>query len=446
MEAGFQIPGPIWLSAVVIALMLGVSAFFSISETALTAASRPRLHALARKGNRRAQLTLKLRERQDVVLAAILLGNNFINIVASALATAVLIELFGEAGVAYAALAMTALVVIFGEVMPKTFAINRPVRVILALAPFIDVAVRILAPVSMATQAIAKALFRVIGVHRIERNPEAAVEELRGAIELHASPHRAASPRERAMLRSILDLADVEVAQIMVHRQNVFSIDAEQKSAAILEQALASPHTRIPLWRGQPENVVGVLHAKALLQALRGNNGNPDAINIVEIAARPWFIPESTTLFDQLEAFRRRREHFALVVDEYGALLGVVTLEDILEEIVGEIAERHEFQAPGVRPQADGSYIIDGHVAIRDLNRDLDWRLPDRHATTIAGLVLHEARRIPEVGQIFTFHGYRFEVLRRKRNQIVALRAMPPRADAGAVSETAAPPPLDAAS
>ncbi len=445
MEAGFQIPGPIWMSAVVIALLLGVSALFSISETALTAASRPRLHALARKGNRRAQLTLKLRERQDIVLAAILLGNNFVNIVASALATAVLIELFGEAGVAYAALVMTALVVLFGEVMPKTYAINRPVRVILALAPVIDVAVRVLGPVSMATQAIARSLFRLIGAHRMERNPEAAVEELRGAIELHAAPDRAA-PRERAMLRSILDLADVQVAQIMVHRQNVFSINADQKAAAILEQALASPHTRIPLWRGQPENVVGVLHAKALLQALRDRNGNPDAINIVEIAARPWFIPESTTLFDQLEAFRRRREHFALVVDEYGALLGVVTLEDILEEIVGEIAERHEFQAPGVRPQADGSYIIDGHVAIRDLNRDLDWRLPDRHATTIAGLVLHEARRIPEVGQIFTFHGYRFEVLRRKRNQIVALRAMSPRADSGAVSETAAPRPLDAAS
>jgi Mg2+/Co2+ transporter CorB len=445
VEAGFQIPGPVWLSATVIALLLAVSALFSISETALTAASRPRLHALARKGNRRAQLTLKLRDRLDVVLAAILLGNNFVNIVASAFATAALIELFGEAGIAYSAIAMTALVVLFGEVMPKTFAINRPVRVVLALAPAIDVAVRMLAPVSMATQAIARSLFRLIGVHRLERNPEAAVEELRGAIELHVAPDRAA-PRERAMLRSILDLAEVEVAQIMVHRQNVLSINADQKPTAILEQALASPHTRIPLWRGQPENIVGVLHAKALLQALRIREGNPDAINIVEIAARPWFIPESTTLFDQLEAFRRRREHFALVVDEYGALLGVVTLEDILEEIVGEIAERHEFQAPGVRPQPDGSYIVDGHVAIRDLNRDLDWRLPDQHATTIAGLVLHEARRIPEVGQVFTFYGYRFEILRRKRNQIVALRVMPPPTGVAAQGDAGTPLPLNAAS
>jgi Mg2+/Co2+ transporter CorB len=224
------------------------------------------------------------------------------------------------------------------------------------------------------------------------------------------------------MLRSILDLADVTVADILVHRRQVVAIDSSQPVEAVIEQALSSPHTRIPLWRGQPDNVIGVLHAKALLQAVRANPGDPAAIDIAAIATRPWFIPDTTSLLDQLEAFRRRREHFALVVDEYGGLLGVVTLEDILEEIVGDIAERHEFNVPGVRAQTDGSWVVDGHVTIRDLNRQFDWRLPDESAATIAGLVLYEARRIPEIGQVFVFHGLRFEILRRKRNQIATLR------------------------
>ena len=425
MEASLDLELPLSAAAAIIVLLLLVSAFFSVAETALTSASRARLHALARKGNRRAHLTLALRDRQDAVLAAILLGNNLVNVCASALATGVLVGMFGEAGVVYAAIVMTALVVIFGEVMPKTFAVNRPVRVILAIAPALNVSVKLLAPLSRAVQFIVVLVFRQFGAHRVERSPEAAVEELRGAIELHAGPNRVIG-RERAMLGSILDLAEIDVGQIMVHRRNMFAIDADQKPSVILEQILASPHTRVPLWRGQPENIVGILHAKPLLQAIRAHQDNVDAINIIEVAVRPWFIPESTTLFDQLEAFRRRREHFALVVDEYGALLGMVTLEDILEEIVGEIAERHEFQAPGVRAQPDGSYVIDGHVAIRDLNRDFDWRLPDAHAATIAGLVLHEARRIPEVGQVFNFYGFRFEILRRKRNQIAALKVVPP--------------------
>jgi Mg2+/Co2+ transporter CorB len=226
------------------------------------------------------------------------------------------------------------------------------------------------------------------------------------------------------MLRSILDLADVAVSDIMIHRRQVVAIDADQPPGAILEQALSSPHTRIPLWRGTQDNVIGVLHAKALLAALRANGGDPTTIDIAQIAGRAWFIPDSTSLLDQLEAFRRRREHFALVVDEYGGLMGVVTLEDILEEIVGDIAEKHEFKVPGVRPQADGSFIVDGSVTIRDLNRQFDWRLPDEDAATIAGLVLYEARRIPDVGQILTFHGLRFEILRRKRNQIATLRIL----------------------
>ncbi|HEX2113121.1 MAG TPA: HlyC/CorC family transporter [Alphaproteobacteria bacterium] len=412
------------VNIVVIVLLLAISAFFSGAETGLTAASRPRMHALARKGVRRARLVNELRERKEHLITAILIGNNLVNILASALATGALIALFGEAGIAYATIAMTVLVVVFGEVLPKTFAINHADRVALAVAPLARAVAKGLMPVVRVTQAVVRGLLRVFGVGSLQPGGKVSEEELRGAIELHGG---ADVRDERNMLRSILDLADVEVGTIMVHRRQVLAIDIDQKPAAVVEQALSSKYTRMPLWRGQPDNIVGVLHAKAILQALRTNSGNFDAIRVSEIATPPWFIPESTTLLDQLEAFRRRREHFAIVVDEYGAFLGIVTLEDILEEIVGDIAERHEFQVPGVRPMPDGSYVIDGHVTIRDLNRDLDWQLPVDEAATIAGLVLHEARRIPEVGQVFIFHGFRFEILRRKRNQITSLRVTPPR-------------------
>ncbi|MBI1245539.1 MAG: DUF21 domain-containing protein [Alphaproteobacteria bacterium] len=415
----------IWILGIVVALLVA-SAFFASSESAITGASRPRMHALERNGNRRAGLVNRIKDAKDQFIAAIMIGNNIVNILGSALATSLFITWFGsEAGVAYATAVMTVLVVLFGEVLPKTLALNNADRAALALAPFVRAVMVALHPVATALRLVTAACVRALGL-RVppsgEAN-EAAAEELRGAIELHGATHRDATVRkERQMLRSVLDLADVAVSDIMVHRRQVVAIDADQKPEAILEQALSSPHTRVPLWRGTQDNIVGVLHAKALLAALRANGGDPSAIDIAQVAARPWFIPDSTTLLDQLEAFRRRREHFAVVIDEYGALMGVVTLEDIIEEIVGEIDEKHEFRMPGVRPQSDGSFVVDGSVTIRDLNRQFDWRLPDENAATIAGLVLHESRRIPEVGQVYTFHGLRFEILRRKRNQVATLR------------------------
>ncbi len=431
----FELHLPSWAAAILILALLFVSAFFAVAETALVSSSRPRLHALARKGNPRAVRVGRLRERQDNVLSAILLGNNLVNVFASAIATGLFIDLFGAAGVAYAAFAMTVLVVVFAEVLPKTYALNRADRVVLSIVPALEVSVRILGPINTANRVLVRGILRLVGAQRPQRSAEAAVEELRGAIELHSAPDPDVR-RERAMLRSILDLADVAVGEIMIHRRDIFSIDVDRPAAEILEQALLSQHTRVPLWRGQPDNVVGVLHAKEMLRALRAHGGNAETINILEVASRPWFIPESTSLLDQLEAFRRRREHFALVVDEYGALLGIVTLEDILEEIVGDIAERHEFKLPGVRPQPDGTLVVDGHVTIRDLNREFDWRLPDELAATIAGLVLNEARRIPDVGQVFNFYGFRFEVLRRKRNQIAVLRITPPAAQPATLPAT----------
>lgn len=404
-------------------VLLVLSGFFSGSETALTAASQARLSQLARKGNKAAETVITLKERSDRMIGAILIGNNVVNIFASALATSALISLFGERGVAYATIGMTVVVVIFGEVLPKTYAINRPDQSALAVAPIIRALVWVLTPISVTVQMMVTAVLRLGGVSvAAGLGHDEREDELRGLIEMHADGG-AEVEHERAMLRSILDLADVEVSEIMTHRRNVRMLDAGAPLAELLEQVLDSPFTRVPLYQGESDNIVGVLHVKALLRAIRAHGGSaPEDLKIVEIASDPWFIPDATTLLDQLQAFRERREHFALVVDEYGSFMGVVTLEDILEEIVGDILDEHDVAVAGVRVQADGSIVVNGTVTIRDLNREFEWNLPDEEASTIAGLVLHEARRIPEVGQEFMFHGFRFRILRRQRNQITLLR------------------------
>jgi Mg2+/Co2+ transporter CorB len=405
-----------------IAVLLVLSAFFSSSETALTAASRPRMHLLEAKGDKRAKLVNRLRSEQDNMIGTILLGNNLVNILASALATSVLISLFGETGVVYATIAMTLLVLIFGEILPKTYAFRHSDKLALTIAPTFLVLVRLLCPVMSALQYVIRGVQRIFGV-KFDGAQEwsATVEELRGAIELHRG-RGAMAGHERAMLHSILDLADVDVEMVMQHRRDIFMIDSALPSSKIVEEALESPFTRIPLWRDTPDNIVGVMHAKAMLREVHAHTGDLDALDLDNIATPPWFIPESTTLLDQLHAFRRRREHFALVVDEYGALMGVVTLEDILEEIVGDISDEHDVVPIGVRPQRDGSYLIAGGVTVRDLNRRFGWDLPDQEAATIAGLVIHESKVIPQVGQIFHFHGFRFQIARRQRNRITSVR------------------------
>jgi Mg2+/Co2+ transporter CorB len=406
-----------------------LSAFFSGSETAITAASRPRLHHLEREGSRRARLVNRLIARRERLIGAILLGNNAVNIFASALATSILIGQFGESGIAYATLAMTLLILIFAEVMPKTYALHNADRVALAVAPVMRLVVFVLSPITVAIQFIVRLTLRLVGVDVTGSGPIASPqEELRGAIDLQAR-EGAMVKHERDMLGSILDLADVEVREIMVHRKNMILIDADDPPSSIVDQVIASPHTRLPLWRGEPDDILGILHAKDLLHAVRAHKGDLDALDIAAMVAEPWFIPDTTTLRRQLQAFRRRRNHFALVVDEYGALMGMVTLEDILEEIVGDIADEHDVTVVGVKADPGGAYTVNGTVTIRDLNRELEWNLPDEEAATVAGLVIHEAQQIPEIGQTFVFFGFKFEVLGRQRNQLTSLRVTPPRAD-----------------
>jgi Mg2+/Co2+ transporter CorB len=410
-----------------ILILLILSAFFSGSETALTAASKPLMHQLDTQGNRRAALVNRLHERKGPLLGAILIGNNLVNILASALATSVLIGMFGEAGIAYATILMTLLIVMFSEILPKTYAMHNADRLALAVAPIMRPVVRLFSPLTWATQIIVRG---VLGLFGMSLNPDEpfvpASEELRGAIALHDGDGKAIQ-NERAMLRSVLDLAEVEVEEIMVHRKTVVSVNADDPVDVILDQILASPHTRLPLWRGETDNVIGVVHVKEVLRALNNREGVIEALNFEAMATAPWFVPETTRLLDQLDAFRSRREHFALVVDEYGSLMGLVTLEDILEEIVGDISDEHDIAVPGLHPQPDGSLIVDGQFTIRDLNRQMEWSLPDEEAATIAGLVLHESRRIPDVGQVFIFYGFRFEILHRQRHQITSIRLSPPR-------------------
>lgn len=411
----------------VIALLLLCSAFFSGSETALTAASRARMHQLEKDGVASAHIVSWLIERRERLIGSILLGNNIVNILASALATSIFIDIAGENGIAYATLVMTTLVLVFSEVLPKTYAIANTDRLALATAPTLRFVVLALSPIVLAVQWIVRQTLHLFGIDIDASRPVlSAHEELRGTIEVHHL-EGAMVREDRNRFGGLLDLQDLEVSDVMVHRKNMVMVDADLPTSEIIRQVLASVHTRIPLWHEDPENIIGILHAKDLLRALQSAGNDAERIDIVALLSKPWFVPETTTLNDQLNAFLKQRGHLALVVDEYGALMGLVTLEDIFEEIFGEIRDEHDLLVSGVRAQADGSVIVDGWVPIRDLNRAMDWDLDDEEATTIAGLVIHEAQTIPEVGQVFTFYGFKFEIVRRQRNQITTLRITPPR-------------------
>ena len=414
----------IGLISLLIVVLLAISAVFSAAETALTRASRGRMHQLEREGDGGARRVNKLLDDQETMIGAVLIGYNVLNILSSSLATVFITRVVpGAWGVAIATGVMTLLVVVFVEVMPKTLAIVRADDVARSVSGPMLLVVRVLGPVIFAIQWVVRRTLRLFGVDLdMETDVLAAHEEIRGAVNYHHS-EGAVEARDRRMLGGVLDLSDMGVSEIMVHRKSITMVDADLPAREIVAKVLEAEHTRLPLYRGQTENIVGVLHAKDLLKAIALNP--VDAIDIGAIMREAWFIPETTVVKDQLNAFLKRQSHFALVVDEYGALQGLVTLEDILEEIVGEIDDEHDEAIQGVRRQADGSVHVDGDVTVRDLNRFMDWNLPDEHAVTIAGLVIHEARAIPEPGQNFLFHGHRFQILRRQRNQITGLRVSP---------------------
>ena len=412
-----------WLTIAAVVICLLISAFYSASETALTASSRAAMMRLEKQGNRDATIVNRLMATRERLLGAVLLANNVTNIAASTLATGLLLALFGHAGVIYATVVMTALIFVLCEVLPKTAAFNAPDRVSLAVARPIARTVSAFLPILKAVEWVVRLILRAVGVGKLQSilSPR---EELLGAVDLM---HRAGvvEKLDRDMMGGVLDLRELTVSDVMIHRTKMVMLDADEPPQELIDTILAAGVTRLPLWRGSPDNVIGVLHARDVWRALHAAHGDAAKIDLVALAKPAWFVPDTTPLYEQLKAFRHRKAPFALVVDEYGELEGLVTLEDIIEEIVGDISDEHDIAVPGVRMLPDGSVNVDGAVPVRDLNRAMDWNIPDDEATTIAGVVIHEARSIPEPGQSFTFHGFRFQVLRKSRNRITALRVTP---------------------
>jgi Mg2+/Co2+ transporter CorB len=384
------------------------------------------MHQKEKSGEERAKVVNQLLQMRERLIGSLLLGNNLVNILASALATSLFLVLFGEAGVVYATLVMTLVVLVFAEVLPKTWAISNPDSFALRVAPFVRVITLVFGPFVIAVEWVVVRLLRMLGVDTKNTPILSGQDELRGAVDLlHMEGSVVKDDRDR--FDGLLDLEELDVEDIMVHRTNMLSIDIDDGAEAIVEQVLKSPYTRIPLWQDEQDNFVGVLHAKDLLRALARVKGDVSKLDIMGEATEPWFVPDTTNLKAQLNAFLKRKSHFALVVDEYGEVMGLVTLEDIIEEIVGDISDEHDIDMKGVKTEPDGSVIVDGSVPTRDLNRAFDWNLPEEEATTIAGLVIHEARQIPEPGQGFTFYNFRFRVLRKERNRITSLRVTPVR-------------------
>ena len=418
----------LWISAASIMGLLVLSAFFSGSETALTAASRGKLRAQADRGSKGAERALRMTEDSERLIGSVLLGNNVVNILAASLATALFTRLFGESGVALATLVMTLLVLIFAEVLPKTYAITNAEKTAARVSPVIAVVIFLFSPIVGAVRILVRGVLRLFGV---QTDPDSKIlsarEEIAGAITLGHS-EGAVEKEHRDRLLGALDLHERMVEEIMLHRSKIEMINADATPEEILSQALQSPHTRLPVYRGETENIIGVIHAKDLLRAMdeltRGENAKGiENFRITDVAMKPYFVPDTTTLDEQMRQFLRRKTHFALVVDEYGALRGLITLEDILEEIVGEITDEFDLdEAPQLKPGPDGHFLIDGAMTIRDFNRATDWSLPDEEANTVAGLVIHEAQTIPVIGQAFSFHGFRFEVVARENNRLTQIK------------------------
>lgn len=413
-----------WLSLAVVFLCLLLSAFFSGSETGLTTASRAAMRRLQKQGNPRAVVVNGLLSARERMLRVLVFGNSAVNIAAASLMAGLFLSWFGGIGIIYATVLMTFLVVVFSEVLPKVAAFAAPDRTALLVARPVAFLVRVVDPVVVWMDALARRILRAFGVRPARREGEGERDTVRSKSELMPTQGHVERP-DSDMLGGLHDLQELEVSDVMIHRTEMVTVNADDPPRAIVEAVLAAPVTRIPLWREKPENIVGMLRAKDILRALQAAHGDATKVDIPAIMTPPWFVPDTTPLAEQLKAFRRRHTQFALVVDEYGEVKGLVTLGDIIDEVVSDIADEHDVDVPGVRPQIDGSVQCDGSVPVRDLNRAMDWTLPDEVATTIAGLVIHEARSIPEVGQSFTFHGFRFRVLRKSRNRITTLRITP---------------------
>ena len=413
------------LLGIIFGLIL-LSAFSSGAETSLTSASKSRMHTLAKSGKKNAIIFERIFKNKELLICTILLVNNLVNVLASALATSILLELFNTDGIVYVTIIMTFMILLFGELLPKTVALLKADYIALKISPIFDVLVKILYPITISFNSIVNLLMKILNINSLKSNGlESQIEseeELRGAIDLHGDNSK--EKQEKEMLKSILDLDDVSVDSIMIPRKNIFSLPITITYEELIDRIQNSPHSRIPIWEKNAENIIGVFYVRKLIGYIKSKNST---FNIMDYCNKPWFIPESSSLAYQLTEFKKRKEHFAIVVDEYGEFLGIVTLEDILEEIVGDIDDELDDmkiskRIKGVKRSSKNNFLVRGNVTIRDLNRELSWQLPDKDASTIAGLVLYESRTIPNIGQVFLFYGYKFEILDKKNNQITLLK------------------------
>ena len=414
-----------WIFVVLVLFLLALSALFSAAETSLTAVSRARIYRAAKTGKRRPKLVRSLLDSMEQLIGTILLGNNFVSILATSLTTSMLIGIFGESGIGIATLVMTVLLLIFAEVMPKVYAFQNAEKVALALSPFLMMIYRILSPVAHGIKWLVRRVWRIFGV---TIDPSTTIKSVRedilSLIEMYSDPQM---QREKSMLRGILDLSTVPVSDVMVHRKDLSMIDGDLALADVRTLLLESPYTRYPIWEGSYDNIIGILHLRSYVQILLDDKNLGRPVKSL-VTKEPWFVPESTSLLVQLQEFRHRREHMAIVIDEYGTVEGIVTLEDILEEIVGEISDEYDVDREPIHPQKDGSYLIAGTMTIRDLNKHFDWHLPDQVATTLAGFLLHECQGIPPTGQTYRFYNMDIEVAERLQNQLlwIKVRPLPP--------------------
>lgn len=419
-------------------LLLAANGFFVAAEFALVKSRGYRVKAMAERGQFGARLMRDIMGNIEAYLACCQLGITMASLglgwVGEPTVEALLAPLLRPLGMPEPALHLTAFLtgflvfsslhIVLGEQVPKTLAIRQPEPVSQWIAYPLYASYVVFYPLNWLLNSASRAILRALRVKEVSQHDVLTGAEIEGLIG-ESAEHGGIESGEAEYIQNVFRFGDLAVSDVMVHRTAMVTINADLPPEDLVREVLASEYTRIPLWRDKPENIVGVLHAKDLLRAIHASEGDIARVNVNAIALPPWFVPEMRPVSDQLKAFRRRKTHFALVVDEYGEVEGMVTLEDVLEEIVGDISDEHDVVVAGVRQQADGSVVVDGSVPIRDLNRAMDWHLPDEEATTIAGLVIHEARSIPERGQNFTFYGLRFRVLRRERNRITALRIQP---------------------
>ncbi len=396
----------------VIIFLIFLSAFFSSSETAITSISEDVLQKKVEEKDYSSIKTQKLLRKKELVISGILLGNNLVNILSSAVATNLFIKAFGTVGILYSTITMTTIIFIFAEVLPKIYAIRKAEKLLIFYTPYLNLVLMTLYPINNVIHKIIQYLVKSKSQNKHTFN----LDRIRGAI-LLADKEGNMLKDDKLMLESILDLKDREVHEAMIHRKDIFSLNIDLSEKELLEKVKKTNYSRLPIWDKNSENIIGVILVKDLLKIIIESK----KFSIKKILQKPLFIPETTNLFNQLNVFKEKKKHMAFVVDEYGVLQGLITLEDILEEIVGQIEDEYDV-ATASQSDLSGNIYVRGNVSIRDLNRIYNLKFSEDTASTIAGLIINYAKRIPEIGEIFVIDNIILTVSSRSKTRITKVQ------------------------